>query len=394
MFKKNPTLILAMLLMLTTLFTGCSDDSGNPVETSQLGTDDFEKMDFTLPYGGLTVSDEYEAFADDALAAMMFAEEGEEVDDEIAHDPEVQELEDLGREAGDPNNHNRPRFTFLRLRWGMVRSSEDTLNIPEPPCDMLDWTGEIHTDRGIVLVQRVIKFERPADHLVLPRLDRKTVAFVSNTTCHFDGLLLQIIERPQDFDPDNSEPNRLHINTGPYSGVYEVEALAGFNEIIQVDDNGNLMQLNGFNLSDTAYCPKGFLSGRFRHIPAEDSDLTMSDDNPGTQVGRLAGAYMDLTGRISGFMRGGYGYDAGGNPVFYGKYIGRRGIFRGLISGTWQPAEDVRDLASFEGRWVTASGGVEGLLGGTAHPVHDYPGGFYEGRWTALCDDEAEGQVQ
>jgi len=393
MFQKKTIHLLTILLIFAVFLIGCSEDGDNPAETSMTGTDNYEGMDFALPFGGLTVSDEYEAFDDDSLKAMMYAEDGEAYEDTMAAH-EVQELEDQGDQPSDPNDSTRPRFTFLRLRWGMVTGPEDSLVVPLPPCDLLDWTGEIHTDRGILLVKRLIRFEYPNDHLIRPRLDKKTVAFVSHTSCRFDGLLLEIIERPEDYDPENSEPNKLHINTGPYAGVYEVEALAGLNEIVEVDDQGNLMQLNGFNLSDTAYCPKGFLSGRFRHIPEDGGGSGLSTEEPGTQVGSMAGVYTDLTGHISGFMRGGYGFDADGNRVFYAKYIGRRGGFRGLMSGTWEPSEDERDMSTFEGQWVSASGNTEGLLGGVAHSVDDYPGGFYEGRWTAICDDQAEEQVR
>ncbi len=393
MFQQNPIKILTMVLMLAVFLTGCSDDSDNPAETSMTGTDNYDGMDFTLPYGGLTVSDEYEAFDDDSLKAMMAAEDGEEYDDIIGDDPEVQELEGQGVRPGDPNDPNRPHFTFLRLRWGMVSGPEDSLNTPMPPCDIVDWSGDISVDRGIILVRRAIRFERPYDHLVRSPEQRNVVGFVSHTACHYDGLFLEIIERPEDFDPEHEEPNRLHINAGPYQGVYEVEALAGLNETFEIDDQGNLMQLNGFNLSDTAYCPKGFLAGRFRHFHEENGELQVDTDDPGTRVGRMAGVYTDLTGRISGFMRGGYGFDLEGNRVFFAKYIDRRGHFRGLMAGTWQPGENARNLSVFAGHWVNGAGTREGVLGGVAHARDDFPGGFYEGRWTEICDDEAEGQV-
>ncbi|MCP4291854.1 MAG: hypothetical protein GY780_08480 [bacterium] len=393
MLNKNRITLMSILTVLLIALIGCSEDSSNPTETSIQGVDNYDDMDFTKSYGGLTISDEYEAFNDETLQEMMYAEDGEEHDDEYESDSDIVDLIGQGDLPGDPNDPARPRFTFLRLRWGMVRGPADSLNVPEPPCDVLDWTGEIHTDRGIVLVKRVIRFERPSDHLVFPRLNRRTVAFTSHTACHFDGLLLQIIERPQDYGTENEEPNRLHINTGPFQGVYEMEALVGLNEVTEIDNNGNLMQLNGFNLSDVAYCPKGFLSGRFRQVGNDDGTPPLDASEPGTQIGRIAGMYMDLTGRISGFMRGGYGIDVDGNRVLHAKYIDRRGNFRGLITGTWEASDDDRDMSSFEGRWISTSGHVEGILGGDAHSVADYPGGFYAGRWTQICDDEAEDQV-
>ena len=393
MFQKKPLFLLVILMMLALFITACSDEGENLAETSLTGTDNFEGMDFSLPYGGLTVSDENEAFDDDSLKAMIYAEDGEEFEDSMDN-AEVMELEEQGNQPGNANDPERPRFTFLRLRWGMVTGPQDSLIVPDVPCDVTDWTGEIRTDRGIVLVRRVIRFEHPEDHIVRPRTNPQTINFVSRTACHFDGLLLEIIERPEDYESNDTDPNRLHIETGPYAGVYEVEALAGLNEIIEVDDQGNLMQLNGFNLSDLAYCPKGFLAGRFHRLPEENSELVVGDQDPGIHVGRMAGVYTNLQGRISGFMRGGYGLDPEGNRVFFAKYIDRRGAFRGLITGTWEPAENERNLRTFEGQWINAAGTTEGMLGGRAHALEDYPGGFYEGRWTTICDDEAEDQVQ
>lgn len=389
--RTNSTILLAVLVILLTMFTGCSEESSNVAETSTFGTDNYDSMDFSLPYGGLTVSDEYEAFDDGSLQAMLDAEDDGEVEGEYAADPEIQALEAAGEEPGNPDDPDRPRFTFLRLRWGLIRGPADTLNVPEPPCDITEWSGLIHLDRGILQAQRLIRFEAH-DHLVRPSLDRQTVALVSHTACGHDGLLLKIIERPGDFDPEHEEPNRLHINLGPYSAVFEVEALAGLQELVEIGDNGNLVKLTGFNLSDVSYCPKGFLSGRFRHIP--DEEVVVDEESGGTQIGRMAGTYTDLAGRITGFMRGGYGLDADGNRVFFCKYIDRRGHFRGLMRGTWEPGDEERDMTSFTGHWVSRSGNREGLLNGVAHPVQDIPGGFYEGRWTTICDDQAEEQIR
>lgn len=389
MNRRLPISIFAFLLVLG-LVAGCSDDSGDPLQTGLTGSDSYTDMDFSQAHGGLTATDEQVAFADEGLEAMMLAEDGEEHDDEFLHDEDIESWLEQGDRPGGPEDPDRPRFTFLRLAWGMVHSPGDTMIIPEEPCDILDWSGEIHTDRGIVLVRRVIRFEGD-DHLVRPRLDRRTVAFGSHTACGFDGLLLQIIERPADRDSSNGLPNRLHINTGPYSGVYEVAELAGLGEVHEIDEAGNVFQLNGFTLSDINYCPKGFLSGRYRLL---DDDRLDGAGVPGAQVGTLAGAYLDLTGRIRGFMRGGYGFDEAGDPVIFAKYIDREGRFRGLLQGTWTAGEGPNDLAEFMGHWTTGNGAREGVLGGLGHDVAGHRGGFYQGRWTTVCDEEAEGQVQ
>ena len=79
--------------------------------------------------------------------------------------------------------------------------------------------------------------------------------------------------------------------------------------------------------------------------------------------------------------------------MFVGKVIGRGGQFRARVRGTWEPAGRENELATFNGEWAGAAGRIEGILGGEAHPVAGYPGGFFTGRWTALCDEEAEAVV-
>lgn len=389
-------LILAAVALMGLLTAGCSDDSSNPLVEDSSGSDQYEDFDFSKDYGGLTVSDETEAFEDEALMAMMQAEDDEIVDDPMAQDPEVLQWERMGQGPSDPENPNRPRFTYLTLRWGMIQGPDDTLVVDPEGLETLDWTGEIHTDRGLVVVKRVLAFERPGDHLVFPRLNPQTVAFVSHTRGHFDGLILQIIERPQ--DDEFAEPNLLHINTGPFAGEYPVSELMEMDELIDVDEAGNRLQLTGFTLSDIDYCPKGFLSGRYRVLSLCENEGEPQGEGEGEGVegehlGNFTGAWTDLTGRIQGFLRGGYGLDPEGNRIFVGKYIARGGQFRGLISGTWEPGEADDVLSSFTGQWVGRNGLVEGLLGGDAYPVEDYPGGFFAGRWTTLCDDEAEAKV-
>ena len=404
---RRPLRLLSLLAMVALLLlaAGCSDEDKSPLEADLTGADDYQNLDLSQEFGGLTVSDEDEAFADEGLKAMMYAEEDGDSDDPLLDDPEVLAWEAVGEDPSDPDDPDRPRFTFLRLRWGMIRGPEDTLDLDAGELDpenypTLDWTGEIHTDRGLVVVRRLLRFERfHGDHLVRPRLNPQTVAFVSHTAGHYDGLVLEIIERPQDENAEGVTPNVLHINTGPFQGEYPVAELAELDELISVDAAGNSMQLTGFTLSDIAYCPKGFLSGRYLPLPedAGDPELGEGEEDPCPdceQIGTFAGAYVDLSGRIHGFLRGGYGLDENGERIFVGKYIGRRGGFRGLVRGSWEPGDTETALGSFQGQWFGAGGNLEGYLEGRCHPVEGSAGGFYEGRWTAACDQQAEDQTR
>jgi len=397
MTNRPPILILLLMatLVLTSLMTGCSEDTTAPAEPQTAG-DDYSQFDFALPYGGLTASDEEVAFGDEALLAMSLAEEGEEVADPVADDPMVRDLERQGQSRYDPNDPNRPHFTFVHLRWGMLRDMMDSVAVT-PPCAVTDWTGAINVDRGILLARRVIRFERPADHIILPRLNRQTVGLVSHTACGFDGVVLQIMERPRVSAASDSvdlEPNMLHINLGGFSADIAVADLAGMDRMAVVDDLGNKFAVTGFTLDDLSVCPKGFLSGHFRRLPDDRPDSVQNGDRAGQRYGVFAGMWRTLDGRIGGHLRGGYGVDADGQRIFVGKYIGPRGAFRGLIRGTWEPGDAADLLASFNGQWSGANGQVEGLLGGEAFAVENTPGGFFVGRWTTLCDDQAEDEVR
>jgi hypothetical protein len=381
--------IVAISLLTAGLLVGCSGDEPGVTATPGSGLDDYEQLDFNLAYGGLTATDEDVAFGDDVLKAMMLAEDQDVVDDPLADDPVVLEMQERARNRERYEVHERPEFTYLRLRWGMLRSPDDT-SVSERPCDMTEWTGTIRTDRGLVVVKRKIKFEFPADHVVFPRLNPQTVAFVSRTWCHFDGLVIEIIEPPVDVTNTPVAPNKLYIDTPLFEGEFLVSDLAGMNEVFEVDDRGNRIQINGFALTDIEVCPKGFLSGRFLRVPAADPEV-VSAEGEGHRYGSFQGAWYNLNGHIRGFMRGGYGVNGEGERVFFGKFIDRRGQFRGFLRGGWDPVDDERGLGEFQGSWMTGSGNVEGYLHGRAHPVEGYPGGFYEGRWTMLCDVEAEG---
>lgn len=384
---------LLAVLALPVLLAGCSGDD-SALAPGTTAADDFAALDFNAPFGGLTETDEAIAFDDAGLKAMLLMEEGDELEDPIARDPLVLEMEERSRHRDRHRDGELADFTFARLTWGMLRGPEDTTRV-EGPCEMTDWTGTLRVDRGAIVVRRMIRFEFPADHVVIPRLDRRTVAFVSHTWCHLDGLLIQIVEPPLAEGEEAPEtPNMLHIETAAFSAEIPVADLAGMERVVDVDDMGNRFGVTGFKLRDIEVCPKGFLSGRYRSLGEDRPDTVRGDDGEvrGVRHGQFAGAWYTLHGRIHGFMRGGYGVDAEGNRVFVGKFIDRGGRFQGLIRGGWEPADDGQ-LARFRAEWAARGGRIEGILGGEAHPVEDYPGGFYAGRWTATCDDEATATI-
>ena len=391
---RHATLLLLGLLLGLAL-AGCSNDE-NPAGTSLTGTDDYDNMDLSQTYGGLTPTDEPEAFGDPYLLQLDAVESSEASDDPLQADPEVVALETLSEqplEPDDPDGLKRPRFTFLKITWGMLDGEVDALGNTDETQDLLDWSGMLTVDRGIVVVRRVILFERPHDHLVYPRLNRHAVAWISHTGRHYDGLLIEIIERPTDLrsaEGTELSPNMLHFNTGPYSADLAVRELPDLNEIHDVDDEGNAIQFVGFRLSDIGLCPKGFLSGIWRSLPGVSDTVVVGPQ----AVGFFKGRWVGVRGLVRGFVRGQYGYGENGERIFIGKYIDRRGRFQGFLRGTWESRSDSRGHGSFRGQWMNAAETVQGVLGGEYVHLRERPGGFFSGRWATLCDQEAVDTIQ
>ena len=396
---REPLLALLPLLglALALALAGCGGDESSPAGASSTGTDDYETMDLDQAYGGLTATDEPEAFGDAYLMQLAAAETDEASDDPLLADPEVLALEALSEEPLEPGDPARPRFSFLRITWGMLDGAVDSLGNVDESLDLLDWSGMLRVDRGLVVVRRIILFERPYDHLIRPRLDRRTVAWVSRTGRHYDGLLVEIIERPGDLvdeEGDELAPNMLHFTTGPLSADIAVADLPGLDRIAEVDEQGNAIQFTGFSLADIVGCPKGFLSGVWRSLPATDAVAAGEDSTGAVTVGGFRGRWVGVLGHVHGFVRGRYGYDGDGEPVFYGKYIDRRGRFMGFLRGTWEPRPEAPGHGVFRGEWVNAAETVEGVLGGEWFHLPERPGGFFGGRWAVLCDQEAVDAVR
>jgi hypothetical protein len=369
--------LLALVGLLTLGLTGCSGERGATVPDIA-AVDDFDAMDLDKAYGGLTFSDESAAFGDAELDALALEDQGAVSEDPLQDDAEVRALEAAALGGDDPAAPPPPVITALRLTWGQLDG--DPADIREE-IQGLDWSGMLRVDRGVVVVRRVILFERPRDHLVRPRPDRRTVAWVSHTGPHFDGLIVEIIEPAAAADSMTAgtpPPNLLHLVTPQISLVIPVADLAGFDATRPIDELGNALRLEGHRVTDEDQCPKGFLGGVWR----ADQDSTT------VEGGVFKGRWVGLWGQLHGFVRGRYGLDSNGERVFFGKYIDQRGRCRGLLAGTWQAADE-NGRGRFHGEWHNAAETVEGVLGGDFVQVHARPGGFFSGRWAMLCDQEA-----
>ncbi len=239
-------------------------------------------------------------------------------------------------------------------------------------------------DRGVVVARRLILFERPYDHLVHPRIDRRTVAWISHTGPHYDGLILEIIEPPRGADEEKTdEPNMFHLTTPQISFDIAVADLAGMNETRPVDEMGNALQIEGFHLSDLDLCPKGFLAGVWVADPVVDEEGVVVSE------GYFKGRWVGLWGHLKGLVRGRYGLTSGGEPVSTAS-TSPATVASWACSKAPTPPKDEYGHGTFSGQWVNGAETVEGVLGGDYLQIQDRPGGFFSGRWATLCDEDAE----
>jgi hypothetical protein len=375
-------LLPAALLLLGA--AGCGDtDSATPTGAAGIAVDDYDAIDLNLAYGGLTATDEEPAFGDAYLVDLDAQDAAEEYEDELLGDPEVQALMAMGDAPGDTVDPERPRFTFLRLVWGALDQPDSSDGLPEDG-EVLDWSGQVSVDRGIVLVRRVILFERPWDHILRPRPDRHTMAWISHTGGHVDGLVLQIIEPPlpegegSDGPP---QPNMLHLRTAAYSADFPMDDISGMDEIIEVEPAGNGIHLAAFTMGDLDPCPRGFLAGQW----CDDPD---SDDLGGYFRGR----WIDIFGIVRGYMLGQWGMNDDGVQVFAGKYTARDGAFLGLVAGGWAEGEQP-GRGVFQGHWADEDRALEGFVDGRWALRPDRPCGLFVGRWATDCDDDAVAEL-
>ncbi|HPF35791.1 MAG TPA: hypothetical protein P5571_09290 [Candidatus Krumholzibacteria bacterium] len=366
--------LLAIALILLAL-TGCGSQDDPAAVTA---ADDYETMDLDKAFGGLTVSDEAADFGDADLAAMSAADIDADIDDALQDDPEVLAYEQAALGEAAPDSA-RPEITVLRLTWGQLAGLPEDL---DDPADLLDWSGGLSVDRGLVVARRRILFEA-RDHLVRPRPDRQTLTWVSWTGRHYDGLLIEIIVPPASADDPAAAPNMFHLRTGPLQLDIPVAELAGLDRTADVDAAGNALRLEGFHLGDADVCPKGFLGG------AWVADPRMLDDGTEVPGGWFKGRWLSLWGRPVGVLRGRYGVNEAGEKVFFGKAVNHEGRFLALIEGEWTPG-GTAGQGEFHGRWYNAALSVEGVLGGGYLQVPGRPGGTFSGRYAGLCDEDGE----
>ena len=326
-------LMLAIAAMLVA--GGCTKDSPNSPD---------EAMDqIDLENGGFSISDE----TPDEFLIEDFDVEDPTAEDAISSDPAMTALLDS----------NGLDIYHVRITWGLLEW--DSTNAV-----VTDWNGSAVTNKGTMLVQRVIRFERATDRILKPRPDRKTVEWESKTVTHMDGIHLVII------DNDTSEANvsgALTINVGPYSNTFTFEELDSLDLIEDVDNIGNQVAVQAYNKKVIPFAG-GFLEGRW-----------IQDKRHG---GRFWGRWMHSTGLRAGFIKGIWGINRFDQKVMYGKYISLNGRFKGLLRGGWEFTDEENGLGEFHGNWVNAAFSQLGTFKGKFKTAQEGERkGFFRGMW-------------
>jgi hypothetical protein len=348
---------LAGLLVLS----GCANDTDDPPGTVPPPAGE-DNLDLEAENGGFTTEAEAPAFGDPALALSPGEESA--IDDPVEDEPDVRDM------AGMPG----AKRYVLSVFWGML---ENVGSPDDPGVDGTDydWSGQLEAQKGAVVLRSVVSFERADGDSILARSSRARIAWHSSTGVGFDGIRLFLI-RPRSLGSDPTEgKDSLFFQAGSYTRIFTWDELATLDEDVRVDESGNQISFQAQLVEPTTSHLGGFLRGRWSAIAEGDS------------VGRFEGVWVGIRGQAFGTFRGIYGTRAGGEQVFFGKYIDPDGAFLGILRGRWgvTGVEQDRNGESvvhgwFRGSWVNAENSELGEIAGHFRS-REGEFGFLRGRW-------------
>jgi hypothetical protein len=276
-------------------------------------------------------------------------------------DPEAGDPSLTGEEEAADEAVESAQVYLLRMVWGNLElngfEGEDRA---EPHPDWLDWSGTLVLEgKGGLILKRTILFDR--HDRIVPEDDRHRIEWISRTGPHIDGLLVKVIYLPH---PEATEPSII-FTTGLVTQTIPIAALDHYNEIVLIDEDGHGAAFTALRVGDDD-CLEGFLAGKWH-------------DRPEGEGGVFRGRVLSERGALNGHIRGHYGVNDEGDPVFFGKYINTTGHFRGLLRGTYGGG-------AFEGDWVAADGALEGTLNGKYVTGAEVDQGFFQGFWEEACE--------
>jgi len=327
-------LIFGLLILL--IIGGCSKSSPTDPDQNE------EVTELDKPYGGYDTSDELPAFGDPDMTVAF--NDDEDVIDDITLDPEF-------TSSIDSNGVNA---YYVRITWGLLEGDSTAT-------DVINWNGSASITRGTLGIMKRILFERN-DKIVLPRPDRKTVQWISNTVPHFDGIVLVILDR----DTLNVD-GEFTFTTDLFTRTFAYEELDSLDLIETVTTQGHQVSIQAYNKKVIPF-GGGFLEGKW-----------IRKRNHG---GIFKGRWINNIGTRVGHLRGIWGVNRFGEKVFFGKYINLNGRFGGLMAGNWDYGDEGDNKGWFAGRWVNHNLTSIGTLKGHWKIKPDSERhGFFHGKW-------------
>lgn len=367
---------VTFFVFLIVFGAGCQFTGNDPTSPGTTPEDQTETaINLDAETGGFTFTDEDPAFGEPDVYRRYNRER--RYDDPYRERNRVREME------------RRPGARIYRFRavWGHLARAFDDSTAADP-CPV-DWTGTLHMEGGVIIIEKVIAFE-PADSM--RRIDRSTVGWVSHTEPHIDGIQVRIIcppPSPADSTASVAVEPVLVFETVPYAARFTLEQLRAMHLVQPVDRCGNGISINSHIVPPM--CPHGYLMGEWRAVEPDTILSPDSTETRGVVHGRFRGVWIGRHGLITGHLKGVYGVNSAGERVFFGKYLGHDGGFAGILKGRYRPAPSIEAANThphgmFEGVWIGRDRLVKGRLKG--HWAADEPGyGFFHGVWGMLCSD-------
>ncbi len=379
-------LSLSMILVFALIAAGCESVSDDPTSPT-LSDPALQIVDLDSPTGGFTETDEEPLF--DEPETFMAIEEGEGedcgYDDPLRNEEHVRNMEE----------RHGVRIYRLRALWGrMIAAVDDSMVADE--CCPVDWSGGMKLEGGIIVIERVIKFDARDE---IARTGPGTIRWKSHTCPHVDGIQVRLIVPPvPDPDSTTAQPDTpdeeipvptLTIVAGPYERTFTLDELESLELMEPVDRCNNYMAIGSHRLLPG--CPSGYLLGKWNNV--EEPDTLYNEETGkmrGIILGHFKGIWVSERGWAVGHVRGIYGANSNGEHKFFGKYINPKGEFMGIITGDYglNPtfADDpLNDMGWFEGLWYGRNHGVKGRLKGEW--VTSAGLGYFKGIWGMLCND-------
>lgn len=365
-----------LFIFMIILGSGCQfteNDPTSPVTTPEDQPETGINLDSAT--GGFSFADEKPAFGE--------PEAYESYNKELTYDDPYREQ----KQVREMERRHRARIYRFRAVWGhLARAFDDRTTSERCP---IDWTGTLHIEGGIIIIEKVIAFEA-ADSVT--RIDRSTIGWVSHTKPHIDGIQVRIICPPP--PPPDSVSNEvpkpvLVFETAPYTARFTLEQLKAMNILQPVDRCGNGISINSHII--LPLCPHGHLMGGWRGVRPDTIFSPDSTETRGIVHGVFRGVWIGQRGHAAGHLKGVYGVNSAGERVFFGKYVDEGGRFVGILRGHYGcvPAIDAVNSYThgwFEGVWIGKERMVKGRLKG--HWAADEPGhGFFHGIWGINCSN-------